>query len=136
MQIDNCTGPPYHKLDIMVALANNQEQQPFGEDSQIRHKAAAYRRELFAEMVRQGHPLQKRCTSCKEACSPHKASPMKDGPKTRLTIRKCLCLFHTSCLASLEAAGKGCPVCSVNAELEQQYSDHERNLFSFMRHSR
>ena len=136
MQLDECTGAPYHRLDILTALANNREQQPFEEDSQVRHQAAAYRRDLFAEMVRQGHSLQKRCVLCNENCNPHKASPLKDGPKARLAIRKCLCLFHASCLAEVEAGGKGCPVCQTNAALEKEFSEMEKSMFSAMRHVR
>ena len=134
VQFDNCTGPPYHKLDILTALANNHECQDFERGSQIRHQAAAYRRDLFAEMMRQGHPLQKRCVLCNENCNPHKPSPIKDGPKARLSIRGCLCLFHTSCLAQLEAKGKGCPNCR-NFE-KNSMEDMGAILLATMRHMR
>lgn len=113
LQVDKHIQWPYgHQLDILQTLANNCEGQPFEKDCQLRHRAAAWRQKLFAEMVKQAHPVPKRCVLCQGRCSAHKPSASKDGPKTKVFVGSCLHLYHKTCLQKRGSTAM-CPIDNI-----------------------
>lgn len=111
LQYDMCFAESSHEKLTLQSLANIYELQPFVQDSQLRHKAAEHRRQLFVEMTHQGLPIPKRCAACQGKCNAHKASEAKDAPKTKIIVADCLHLLHKSCLSKLGLA-PGCPICN------------------------
>ena len=110
VQYDGCADEPLHRLAILTSLANNCERQSFTKDTQVRHRAAAYRQQLFSEMARQGRPAPKRCVVCQGKCNAHKASATHDKPKNKVEVLTCLHLAHESCLQKLSYMDL-CPAC-------------------------
>ena len=110
LQYNECTDEPLQKLAILLSLANNCERQSFTKDTQVRHRAAAYRQQLFSEMAHQGRPVPKRCAVCQGKCNAHKASATHDKPKNKVEVLTCMHLAHESCLQKLNDMDE-CPAC-------------------------